>query len=240
MVRPVEQREIERTIGGMDPLRICIAIGPLGLYLAAIGWRNVRRRPRVVSGARDTLALALALAGMVVVGPMELFFPHAAVARYGIFTWLLVLILYGLLLVLLLLFQRPRLVIYNMSVDQLRALLGDVVGGLDPAARWAGDGLALPTLGVQLHIEAFPAMRNVSLVSSGGDQSHAGWRALEAALRRAAASIDLSENPRGFELLTVGLVILAALTVLVARRPHEMLEQLTAAADEVKQIWKAP
>lgn len=224
----------------MDPLRICLAIGPLGLYLVAIGLRNLRRRPRVVSGARNTLGLALAAAGMVIVGPMELFFPHAATARYGAFTWVLVLILYGLLLVLLLLMQRPRLIIYNMSVDQLRPLLGDVVGGLDPAARWAGDGLALPTLGVQLHLEAFPAMRNVSLVSSGGDQSHAGWRALEAALRRAAASVDVSENPRGFELLAVGLIVLAALAVMVARRPHEVIEQLTAAADEVKQIWKAP
>jgi len=224
----------------MDPVRLCVALGPLGLYLAAIGWRNVRRQPRVVSGGRDTLALALALAGMVVVGPMELFFPHSAAARYGIFTWVLVLVLYGLLLVLVLLMQRPRLIIYNMSVDQLRALLGDVVGSLDPAARWAGDGLALPTLGVQLHIEAFPAMKNVSLVSSGGDQNHAGWQTLEAALRRAAAKVETSANPRGFELLAFGLIVLAALVVMVARRPHEVIERFTAAADEVKQLWKAP
>ena len=224
----------------MDPVRLFVALGPLGLYLAAIGWRNVRRQPRVVSGGRDTLALASALAGMVVVGPMELFFPHSAAARYGIFAWVLVLVLCGLLLVLVLLMQRPRLIIYNMSVDQLRALLGDVVGSLDPAARWAGDGLALPTLGVQLHIEAFPAMKNVSLVSSGGDQNHAGWQTLEAALRRAAAKVETSANPRGFELLAFGLIVLTALVVMVARRPHAVIERFTAASDEVKQLWKAP
>ncbi len=224
----------------MDPVRLCLAIGPLGIYLAVIGWRNLRRQPRVVSGARDTFGLALALAGMVIVGPMELFFPYAAQARYGVFTWALVFILYGLLLVLVLLMQRPRLIIYNMSVDQLRAVLGDVVGGLDSAARWAGDGLALPTLGVQLHIEAFPAMRNVSLVSSGADQNHAGWRALEAALRQAAAKVETPANPRGFELLAFGLIVLAALVVMVARRSHEVIERFTAAADEVIQLWKAP
>ena len=54
---------------------------------------------------------------------------------------------------LVLLVLRPRLVIYNISVDQLRPILAELVEQLDSEARWAGDSLALPALGVQLHLD---------------------------------------------------------------------------------------
>ena len=61
---------------------------------------------------------------------------------------------------------RPRLVIYNMTVEQLRPTLANVVTRISiPYARWAGECLVLPRLGVQLHVEPFLAMRNVQLAS---------------------------------------------------------------------------
>lgn len=224
----------------MDPLRLCLAIGPVALYLIALGARNLRRRPTLVTGGRDFIGLAAAVSGMVIVGPMELFFPHMAAARYGAWTWLMLFSLYGLLVVLVVLVQRPRLVIYNISVEQLRPTLADVVERLDADVRWAGDSLALPNLGIQLHIDPFPAMRNVSLVASGGLQSHVGWRKLEWALREAIRGLHGSWNPRGLSLAGTGLLALVMLTATVAQRRHEMLEQLSAAADEVSRIWKGP
>jgi hypothetical protein len=71
--------------------------------------------------------------------------------------------------VLVLLLLRPRLVIYNISVDKLRPILAEIVSELDPNARWAGDSLVLPGLGVQLYVDHFAAFRNVSLISAGSN-----------------------------------------------------------------------
>ena len=61
--------------------------------------------------------------------------------------------------VLWLLLLRPRLVIYNISADKLRPILADVVGQFDGDARWAGDSLAIPGLGVQLYMDNFAPLR---------------------------------------------------------------------------------
>ena len=82
------------------------------------------------------------------------------------------------------LLARPRLVIYNMSAEELHPVLAEVASRLDPAARWAGSQLSLPRLGVQLHLDSFDLMRNVSLASSGGRQNIDGWRRLARSLRR--------------------------------------------------------
>jgi hypothetical protein len=59
----------------MDPFRLCLAFGPVTIYLLLLGIVNLGRRPLLVSGVRDTAALALAISGLVIVGPIELFFP---------------------------------------------------------------------------------------------------------------------------------------------------------------------
>ena len=100
----------------------------------------------VVSGRRDAAALVLAVSGLVFVGPLALLFPerpgradrtrrneapladlHRHVPALG--------------LVLLLLTLRPRLVIYNISADQLPPILAEIAQRLDADARWAGDSL---------------------------------------------------------------------------------------------------
>ena len=65
-------------------------------------------------------------------------------------------------LIMLLLLLRPRLIIYNISCEQLRPVLVEVVERMDSDARWAGDCLYLPGLGVQLHLESAGWMRNVA------------------------------------------------------------------------------
>jgi hypothetical protein len=210
----------------MDPVRLCVALGPAAVYLLLLGAINLSRRPFLASGARDAAALGLAVSGLFVVGPLELFVPDAAAARFGPFVWLLLLAFYALCLVLVLLLLRPRLVIYNVSADQLRAILADLVEQLDSEARWAGDSLALPGLGVQLHLDNLPAMRNVSLVSTGPNQNYLGWRRLELALWAALGRVEVPRNPRGASLLSAGVLILSALIFAIARDPQAVAQQL--------------
>ena len=195
----------------IDPFRLCVAFGPLAIYCLLLGLINLLRRPVLITGAKDMAVLTAALAGLVVIGPLELFMPEAAAMRFGGYVWLLLLSFYGLSVSLVLLLSRPRLVIYNISSEQLRPILGEIVPSLDSQARWAGDSLAMPTLGVQLHIDNFPSMRNVSLVANGERQSFEGWRRLEKALAGALRQKSWeSYHPRGMVLITTGLLLLVA------------------------------
>ena len=153
----------------MDPFRFYLALGPVAIYLLLLGAVNLSRRPLLVSGGRDAATLALAVSGMVIVGPIELFAPLGA-AQAGPYVWFLLLALYALCATLALLLLRPRLVIYNISVDKLRPVLATLVEQLDTDARWAGDSLVLPGLGVQLYVDSFAMLRSASRVSS------ATWR----------------------------------------------------------------
>src|SRR6187401_2463827 len=148
----------------MDPLHLCIALGPVAIYLLLLGMINLSRRPFVTSGARDAAALGIAIGGFVVAGPMELFLPEAAAVRMGFWVW------------------PTCIVIYNVTFEQLRPSLADIVQQLDKESRWAGDSLVMPNLGVQLTVESQGMMKNVQLAAAGTEQSFLGWRLLEAEL----------------------------------------------------------
>jgi hypothetical protein len=210
----------------MDPFRVCLAMGPVAMYLLLLGAVNLSRRSLLVSGVRDAAALALAVSGLVVIGPMELFFPFESAVKLGSYVWLLLLALYVMCVVLWLLLLRPRLVIYNSSADQLRPILADVVGQFDGDARWAGDSLAIPGLGVQLYVDNFSPLRSVSLISAGGNQNHAGWRRLETALRTALGRQEVARNPRGLSLIVAGLLCIVGIVLAIARNPEAVARSL--------------
>ena len=210
----------------MDSFRICLALGPVAMYLLLLGAVNLARRPRLASGVRDAAALALAISGLVIIGPLELFFPFEAAARFGPHVWILLLALYTLCVVLVLLLLRPRLVIYNISVDTLRPILAELVDRLDKDVRWAGDSLVLPGLGVQLYVDNFAALRSASLISAGGNQSQPGWRRLETVLGDALAREEVARNLRGLSLLGVGLLIVAAIILAIAQNPQAVAQSL--------------
>jgi hypothetical protein len=210
----------------MDPFRLCLALGPVAVYVLLLGAINLSRRPFMVTGTRDAAALGLAVAGFVVVGPIELFFPNAAAIRFGPYVWLLLSAFYAMCLVLVLLLLRPRLIIYNIPADRLRPILADLAGKLDPDARWAGESLSMPTLGVQLHVDNLGAMRNISLASIGSKQNHAGWRRLETAMGDALSREDVARNPRGISLLSAAVLISIALVMAIAQDPNAVAQSL--------------
>ncbi len=197
----------------IDPFRLTVAVAPLAAYCLMLGIVNLMRRPVMTTGARDLAALAVAVTGLVAVGPLELFMPEAAVARFGGYVWLLLLSFYGLTASLAILISRPRLVIYNITPEQLRPVLAELVPHLDPQARWAGDSLAMPQLGVQLHLDSFQPMRNVSLVANGERQNFEGWRRLEKALTEPLRQTPVPFQPRGLTLVALGLLMLASCVI---------------------------
>lgn len=204
----------------MDSLRVSLALGPVAIYLLLLGAVNLSRRPLLVSGGRDATALALAVSGMLIVGPMKLFFPFQAAAQFGAYVWVLLLVLYAMCVALVLLTLKPRLVIYNLTLDTLRPILADLVDRLDTDARWAGDSLTLPTLGVQLYVDSLAAMRSTSLISAGGNQNLFGWRRLQRGLQDVLAREEVPRNPRGLSLVTLGLLLTAIIVLSIAQNPQ--------------------
>lgn len=205
---------------------MAIASVPLAAYLLLLALVNLRRRPLMASGGCDLAALAAALSGVVFVGPLELFRPTAAAAELGNLVWVLLLAFYWLWVLLFVLLARPRLVIYNVSAEELHPVLAAAAAEVDPGARWAGDSLTLPNLGVQLHIDSFAIMRNVSLASSGPRQNLEGWRRLARALSEKLATIRVQPNPRSVSFFLAAVIIMAMTLAHLIRNPAELAEAM--------------
>jgi hypothetical protein len=193
----------------IDPLRFAIAAIPLAAYLLLLGVLNSRRKPFLTSGGCDVMALGVALSGLMFAGPIELFRPEAATRSFGNYIWLFLLGFYWLWLLLVMLLGRPRLVIYNISAEELHPMLAELAPRLDASARWAGNQLSLPVVGVQLHIDRLDLMRNVSLVSSGGQQSIEGWRRLSHELSLALKKVRVRMNPRAIGFFAAAIALFA-------------------------------
>ena len=225
----------------MDPLRVCLAIGPVAAYLLLIGAINLFRRPLLINGGRDAAALVAALSGLIVIGPLEMIFPAEVTLYYGEAVWLMLLGLYVTCAALWLLSLRPRLVIYNISVDKLRPILAEVVDRFDADARWAGDCLVLPAVGVQLYVDGFSALCNVSLVAAGGRQSRAGWRRMESGLKSVLAGERTARNPQGIVLIGLGLLLTASIVFVIAQNPGAVAQSLMDIVLAVLRLWgKSP
>jgi hypothetical protein len=208
----------------MDPFRLCVVMAPLAAYMLLLAVMNFARRPVVVSGARDTAALGLGVVGLLIVGPIELLFPGmpSELTRY---VWVIVLLVYCLVLNLAVLLAKPRLVVYNVTLDQLRAVLAEVVNELDTEARWAGGSVALPRLNVELYLDDHAAMRNVSLVATSAPQSYSGWRTLEKALRaQVRASVESAPNLCAVASLVVALCMTGSMAWLAYYHAHDIAQ----------------
>jgi len=197
----------------MDVWRWFLAFAPVAIYLMIVGGLNLARRPILLTGTQDRSLLGLSLVGLIIVGPMELFLPVAAYIHYGGAVWLILVILLSLVVGLVILTSPPRLVIYNLAPHQLRALVAETAMELDGAARWAGDCLVLPGLGVQLFLVASSGWRNVTLSAIGPHQDYQGWRTFGRALARRLATTEVPPNPRGLVLVGAGATLLIAVSL---------------------------
>ncbi len=210
----------------IDPLRLGIAVVPLAVYLLIIGIVNLKSRPFVTTGARDTAAVAIGITGLMIVGPMELFFPEGAAVRFGAWVWLLLFAFYGLCVAMVVLLMRPRIVVYNTTMEQLRPILASTVAQMDSKARWTSDSLLIPSLNVHLHLEGFSLLRNVRLVAVGHRQSYEGWRKLERILRDAIRPVRTFPSLLGMLFATIAIAMSLGTWFVLARNQETVVAAL--------------
>lgn len=187
------------------------AILPAAAYLVALAGLHVRRRPSVVAGSIDLLLLAAGTAGLAVAGPLALLQPVVGGTVWAAFMLLLGA---GLVFAALLLAARPRLVVYNITLEQLRPVVAEIVATLDPTARWAGETVALPGRGIQVHLDGRGGMRSVSVVALGGRTSAEGWVEFSRRLRQAIRGLRVRASPWSVVFGCCGCGLLAAAAML--------------------------
>ncbi len=197
----------------MEPARMAIALVPLALYLFALGLVHARGKPRVVSGLKDHLALGLAISGLVIVGPVELLLPPLLVAQLGPLVWAAILGAYLSAWVVMAFLASPRLVVYNISAEELHALLTKTARSWDQQAHWLGNVLVLPGGPLQVVVEYTAWSRTAVVRYNGGRIDWELWLSWQRHLRQAAATLPARPAPQAAVLFGLATVLAASVVL---------------------------
>jgi hypothetical protein len=198
-----------------DSIPLWLACLLPGLYLLGIAVVHVRHRPLAVPGGWDLAIVAAAVAGLAMAGPLDLIQP---VAIRGPWRLVLPAVLCGLLVALAILVARPRLVVYNVTLEQLRPVVAQVAASLDRQSRWAGETVALPGRGIQVTLDGRTA-RCVSLAAIGGRTSPEGWAEFSRRVRRSVRVLRVRSSPWAVVFAGCGIALVAASLWLALRPP---------------------
>jgi len=223
-----------------DSLPLGAAFLPLGIYLLVLGWVHLRRRPLAIAGVWDGILLGASLLGLVTVGPIALVRPAAGGSSWS---WPMLILGFCLVVALCVLVSRPRLIVYNISVEQIRPLVAQVASDLDPQARWAGETVALPTRGLQVHLDGDGSLRTVSLIGVGRRSAHEGWSEFSRRVSQASRRLPVRASPWGGVFAGIGavLVLLASWSIAAALYDRRApLEPTIAPAPQAVHLGQRP
>lgn len=211
----------------ISPIAFAIAAVPTAMYLIMMGRFRLSRRPLVTTGWRDVAALGIAILGLVVIGPMQLFFPNYAAARFAGWVWGMLLALYLLSLLLVVLSCRPRLIVYGLDEEAFFRALQEAAQRVDEQASWQGQILTLPSIGLQLAAEPTGAYGVQQAVSVAGLVSVTPWLQLERELVQVCRSVPAAHRGWTGLVLILGGVALSAVTVgMITADPASALLEL--------------
>lgn len=137
------------------------------------------------------------MAGMIAVGPIELFFPRAAYSLVGNWVWLILLSLYFLVLLLIVFHVPPGVVIYGMRKDRLRKILEKGLSERDVPFSFQGDAIRMESLGIHALLLDAGTRDVASLHAIGTNQNLLEWIRLEQELSRAARQERIESAVQG-------------------------------------------
>lgn len=208
----------------LDPLRTAIALIPLGCFFALWALLQWGRYPRLIDGWRETAALGVACAGLVLVGPLELFLPYAASVRFGGWVWALLAGLYFLAIVLVVNGQRRRVVVLNAPREPVIECIAAAAHALDPGTLRAGETWVLPGLGLELRIEVYRPLRSLTITAWGDEPPRAAWRAFARELRRELARCPVGPSPQSAMLFATALAMLSLSAWQLVEHPAQVAQ----------------
>jgi hypothetical protein len=191
----------------LDLIRFAIALLPFAAYANVLGLLRLRKVPTVLSGAMDLVLLGMSVIGFVAIGPMELFFPRAAYSLLGVWVWLVLIALYFFVLMLIALNSTPKLVVYGIESEALRAQLTELLEKNSLHSEWLGEMVVLPELGVRACIENAGRHAVSQLVAAGAHQNLTGWFTLERLLVQQLSNVRINQRKHGIVWIVVSLIL---------------------------------
>ncbi|WP_164103970.1 hypothetical protein [Candidatus Laterigemmans baculatus] len=208
-----------------DPFATVIALLPLATYLLLLGGIRFRRRPLATTGVRDGAAVALAISGLMVVGPLHLFFPSTAAIQLGWWTWVLLVVLY-LLCVSLLLFSFPqRIVIYGVRARDILEPLEAAARTVDPAAVSTVERMqvSLPERRVHLRVEPLGWTHAVAIEAFEKHLHPEFWNHLLRELRERTHAMQPPSHRSASGMVAAGSILMAIAVYQIVGQPTETL-----------------
>lgn len=189
---------------------------PVATYFLILGVLNTRKRPQMLTGLEDTVALC---------GAMSMFFWPVAIA------WLGGQVFWGIILVAVLvsigvfMTYRPRSwVIYNLPADQARQIVLDVLTDLGWAFEDTGSEIRLAH-GESISFDGFAILRNVTIRLHGAPDSHG--KVFASALSAKLGTIPAERSIPASVMLAVALAALVVLAGVLAPHGPEIVRQIT-------------
>lgn len=223
---------LDRTLP--SPFSMLLALVPLVGYLVVVAAIRLSGRSLITTGGRDVAALGLAIAGLVAIGPAELFFPTAAAIWFGPIVWIWLAALYALCVTLIAVTIRPRLVIYGRTPEEMFEPLLRAAKGLDEDAQSdvSKHEVHLPSLGVRLRVEGHRGIDHAQVVCFESATPAGFWQRLLAGLRREAAREPTPVPRRG-----AGMLVFA--TLMAALLLWRGIEQQAVVVEEFREwLWR--
>ena len=199
----------------LEPFVLLVALLPLAAYLTLFGLMRLAGKPFVTTGGRDIFATAIAISGLVAVGPAELFFPTAAAAAFGLAIWPVLGFLYLLLITLVILSTRPRLIVYGRGPSSACNALWRAARSIDPQATCdeAAGQVKLPASGIHLRIDGYRGGDISEITAYEGAISPSFWHRLFTALRNELGQAEATAPRRGGTMFLVGSAMLALISI---------------------------
>ena len=146
-----------------NPLVICMNLLPIGTYLSVLGLFHALGRPLVTTGVRDFLALTMALAGLVITGPIDYVLHYRMLPDFLVHSHWIGLGLYLVLVGAMWPRSHERLIVYNALEASVSEAVRTVLQRNSISHQEVAGGWILPERGVSLEVVSFAALRNVTL-----------------------------------------------------------------------------
>jgi len=210
---------------------IIIVALPISVYCLTLGMLHRSKHPFVVSGGRDMALLGLAMLGVVLVGPGQLFFPIAAFNLLGPAVWILMTLLYFFIVLFVILNSRPRLVVYGLAPDLLSQYVKQSLDCIEVESTWMGLTFTAPELAIDGTIEPAGNGQLSQIIAARSSQDVLGWMKLERVLAKQLKTIEIAPRSAGGLWLAIGLGVLLVLGIQIFGNP-------TAVADGMRDLLR--
>ncbi len=217
----------------LNHLVICANLLPIGTYLCVLGLFHTVGRPLSTTGVRDYRALASALSGLVITGPIEYILHYRMLPDFLVHSHWIGLGLYLLLVAALLPRSHEKLIIYNSSELSVAAALRTILGHLGLNNQEVPGGWILPERGVSLELDSFPALRNVTL-RFHGMRDRELFRTIHDDLVEILAATRTGWSLVGLCMAAAGGIVLAFPVWILAQDPQNIVALLR----QVLETWK--